>query len=99
MSAEQHFFLVEILECMTYMILDFCINETASALEMQYSFPVPKNEAKQMLVFAHEFVVFLLSFKEKTRAKPEEVTAEQRHLLERLVSAACKLVSYVGGYL
>jgi len=37
---------VELLESLIYMVLDFCMNETASASKVNITFPIPKGEAK-----------------------------------------------------
>lgn len=56
LSENQHNFLVELSEALIYLMLDFAINETASAAQLQFSFPVAKGEAKQMLILANDFV-------------------------------------------
>ena len=91
------FFVVELLEPMMYLMLDFTINETASAAEGEYSFPVSKADAKLMLSFANEAMAFLLKFVEEK--KYESMTGNERNMLEKLLPAACKLVTYMGGYL
>jgi hypothetical protein len=48
-SPDQYFFYLELLETFIYAVLDFCINETASATNLQISFPIPKQEAKLLL--------------------------------------------------
>lgn len=89
------------METMTYLILDFVINETATAKELQYSFPISKEEGKQLLLLANEMVHFILQFRDKKVQKSDEtpVSGEDRFLLEKLSPAVCKFVTYMGGYL
>jgi hypothetical protein len=47
---------VELTETLIYLMLDFAINETAGAAEMQLSFPISKPEAKLMLTLANDLV-------------------------------------------
>jgi hypothetical protein len=60
---------VELLESLIYMVLDFCMNETASASKVNISFPIPKGEAKQTLVIGSEMLQFFLWFKDSRPAE------------------------------
>lgn len=62
LSDDTHFFLSELLESLTYLILDFSINETTNATQLQFSYPIKKSEAKETLLFANEMVAFYLQF-------------------------------------
>ena len=46
------------------MVLDFSINETASALDLQFSFPIPKSEAKLTLILGNELLQFFLQIRD-----------------------------------
>lgn len=88
--------MVELLESLIYMILDFSINQTASAAQGEYSFPVSKGEAKHMLVFANEMLYYILRLRD---SRKRVLTTEERHFMEKVYPAVCKLVTYMGGYL
>lgn len=55
-SPAQLYFYIELLESLVYVILDFCINETASANKLDISFPISKAEAKQTLILGNEML-------------------------------------------
>lgn len=84
------------LESLIYMVLDFSINQTAAAADGEYSFPVSKGEAKQMLAFANEMLHYILRVRD---SRKRVLTTEERHFMEKVYPAVCKLVTYMGGYL
>lgn len=54
--ATQVYFYMELLETLIYVVLDFCINETASANKLDIKFPISKSEAKQTLSLGNEML-------------------------------------------
>lgn len=98
-QLDHSFFLVEALECLIYMVLDFSINETASALDLQFSFPIPKSEAKLTLILGNELLQFFLQIRDFKKSSSAQLSSQERHLMEKLFPACCKLVAYMGGYL
>lgn len=97
LSDDTHFFLSELLESLTYLILDFSINETTNATQLQFSYPIKKSEAKETLLFANEMVAFYLQFMD--HKKSVELDTRERQIYEKLFPASCKLVTYMGGYI
>jgi hypothetical protein len=79
------------------MVLDFCMNETASASKVNISFPIPKGEAKQTLVIGSEMLQFYLWFKDSRPA--DQIVGTERQILEKLLPSSIKLITYLGGYL
>ena len=91
------YFYIELLESLIYIVLDLCINETASASKVNIYFPKPKSEAKQTLLFGNEMLQFFSWLKDSRPA--DQILGCERQILEKLIPASMKLITYMGGYL